>query len=189
MKKISNNEFQEIFLGKKEENKESIKEDEIFTRAMDNVIPLKDNKKFLDIPLKKINLEVISNLDFNDNNTPDNFKIRLLSRKEISHIKKLKKSIESVLDLHGRTVAESEILLSSFVKNSFAKGYILVMVITGKGNNSTEKENGMGVLKSFFLSWLQTEESHKYVISYGEAIQSHGGSGAFYVCLRKNKNL
>ena len=189
MKKISANDIQKIFLGKKSSVKESTEEDEIFFKAMKNVQPLKDNKKISNFEYKQLQPIKNPHFDFMENNISDNFKINLLSKKEILQIKNHKKRIESILDLHGKTTDESNILLNNFIKNSFLKGYRLVMIITGKGNNSTNKENNMGVLKAFFLSWLLREESLKYIVSYAIAGENHGGEGAFYIVLRKNRKL
>ncbi|MDR2008005.1 MAG: Smr/MutS family protein [Alphaproteobacteria bacterium] len=188
MKKISKVEFQEIFLEENEEDSESLQEEIDFLKVMANVKPLKDNKQADFFTLKKLKFKRQADFDFAQD-ISDNFKINSLSKKEISQIKGQQRAVEATLDLHGRTTAESSFLLDNFIKNSFNKGYRLVIVITGKGNNSLEKENGMGVLKSFFLYWLTQGTAMQYVVSYGEAAPLHGGSGAFYVCLRKNQKM
>ncbi|MCL2567038.1 MAG: Smr/MutS family protein [Alphaproteobacteria bacterium] len=187
MKKISKDELKKIFLEKESSKEESNQEDINFLEVMKNVKPLPENKQADFFTYKKLRIESSPSFSFTED-ISHNFKISQLSKKEILQIKKINQPI-ATLDLHGKTTAESSILLDNFIKNCFNRGLRLAIVITGKGNNSAEKENGIGILKAFFLEWLQRGIASQYVVSYSEASPIHGGSGAFYVCLRKNRNL
>ncbi len=86
--------------------------------------------------------------------------------------------IEATLDLHGMTQAEAYTALLSFLKRAHGKNYRCILIITGKG-----KEN-MGVLRQNLPSWLA---EHDTVLKTAPARPKDGGSGAFYVYLRRNK--
>ena len=56
-------------------------------------------------------------------------------------------------------------------------------MITGKG------PGGEGVLKRAVPRWLMEPEMRKLVGSFESAHQSHGGSGALYLRLKKNPDF
>lgn len=83
--------------------------------------------------------------------------------------------VEGRLDLHGLTQASAYRALLRFLLEAQADGKRLVLVITGKG----------GVLRNSLPLWLGQEELKALVAGVSEAHASHGGSGAFYVALRR----
>lgn len=188
MKKLSKNDLHDIFTQKIEEEKTYTKEeDSIFIEAMKNVKPLKDNKKISNFEYKKLkNLSFTK--DIQDNNN-DNFVLNNLTKKDLKNIKNHKKTIDAILDLHGETSKNAEIRLNNFIQSCYLQGKKLVIVITGKGNNSIEKQDGIGVLKSMFLHWTSSPIAKKYIISFSQANPVHGGTGAYYLVIRKNPNI
>ena len=60
-------------------------------------------------------------------------------------------------------------------------GLRCVLVITGKGRLGT------GVLRARFLDWLAGPDLRDLVSGYSAAHIRHGGDGAFYVMLRRDK--
>lgn len=91
-----------------------------------------------------------------------------------------KMPIEAILDLHGLTQTQAHQALLDFIQQSIAKKRRLVLVITGKG-----REGKSGVIKQNFLHWLDESASRAAILSVLEAKKHHGGSGAFYVLLRR----
>ena len=87
-------------------------------------------------------------------------------------------SIESRLDLHGMTVARAQNQLAQFIESSAYRGYRCVLVITGKGR---------GVLNGNVPNWLKRPPLSSHVLALAEARPKDGGSGAFYVLLRRNR--
>lgn len=87
--------------------------------------------------------------------------------------------IAAVLDLHGYTQAHAETALVSFLTRQQSTNANCVLVITGKGRA------GEGVLRRQLLHWLGTETARHFVSGYAEAHRKHGGSGAWYLFLRK----
>lgn len=86
--------------------------------------------------------------------------------------------IERRLDLHGHTAARAEIKLQRFIEDAFYAGCRCVLVITGKG---------AGVLKGYVPIWLEEAPLSGLVLALAEARPADGGSGAFYVLLRRRR--
>lgn len=84
-------------------------------------------------------------------------------------------------DLHGLTQAAAEQALPAFLSRQRHSGARCVLVITGKGRG------GEGVLRRNFLHWLEAPGARALVSGVAPAHPRHGGSGAFYVFLRRQK--
>ncbi len=97
-----------------------------------------------------------------------------------------KLAIEATLDLHGLTQAEAFDTLKRFVCGCYEQQKRFVLVITGKGKITPDKPQG--VLRARLREWIEHPEIKSYVLSLSQSLPQHGGSGAFYVQLRKNKN-
>lgn len=89
--------------------------------------------------------------------------------------------LDATLDLHGRTQDEAFEDLKYFIKAAYSLGKRCILVITGKGIG------GNGILHSQFPKWLNISGISEFVLAYNHAIQKHGGTGAFYVLLKKNR--
>ncbi|KJU85869.1 smr domain-containing protein, partial [Candidatus Magnetobacterium bavaricum] len=89
-------------------------------------------------------------------------------------------SVQDFLDLHGCTLAEAELIISGFIKESIRKGYRCIKVIHGRGLRSP---NGP-VLKSALVKWL-SGQMRKYIMAFATAPQYDGGLGALYILLKK----
>lgn len=87
--------------------------------------------------------------------------------------------IAATLDLHGHTQHSAHLALLSFLGQQRARDARCVLVITGKG------KLGEGILRRRFLQWLETDEARAIVSGYAGAHAKHGGSGAWYVFLRR----
>ena len=86
--------------------------------------------------------------------------------------------IDRRLDLHGHTAARAQVKLQSFIEDAAHSGCRCVLVITGKG---------AGVLQSHVPDWLKRAPLSVVVRALAEARQTDGGSGAFYVLLRRQR--
>ncbi|TFL17543.1 Smr/MutS family protein [Jannaschia formosa] len=95
---------------------------------------------------------------------------------------------EGKLDLHGLTLAQAQPELARFVMSAHASGKRLVLVVTGKGKSKpsdTVMPNRLGVLKHQVPVWLGMAPLSSVVLQITEASRGHGGSGAYYVYLRR----
>lgn len=112
-----------------------------------------------------------------------------MDRKSFQKMSKGKLSPEARIDLHGYTVAEAEPKLAEFIARSFAKGRRLVLVITGKGKSGNDWDpvpQRTGILRHQVPIWLAGSHLSSMVLQVSPAHLKHGGSGAFYVYLRRN---
>ena len=101
---------------------------------------------------------------------------------------------EARIDLHGMTLAEAHPELIRFILNTHAAGCRLVLVITGKGKQKPDADGfwgpipqRMGVLRHQVPLWLRQMPLGPCVLQISEAHLKHGGSGAFYVYLRRSR--
>ena len=89
--------------------------------------------------------------------------------------------IDATLDLHGLTLTQAEAALAGFIDRQVQQGAVWVLVITGKGMR------GEGKLRAALPDWLAAARNASRLVEYGPAAIAHGGSGAFYLRLRKMK--
>ena len=112
-----------------------------------------------------------------------------MDRKAFRKLARGKLKPEARIDLHGRTLAQAQPVLTSFILGSQAAGLRLVLVITGKGR--TDRDTGgpiperKGILRDQVPRWLGQGPLKSAVLQVAQAHVSHGGGGAYYVYLRR----
>lgn len=97
---------------------------------------------------------------------------------------------EGRLDLHGMTLAQAHPALNGFILNAAAQGKRLVLVITGKGkaqDHPWPNVDRRGVLRQQVPHWLHSAPLAGHVLQVTPAHLKHGGTGAYYVYLRKSR--
>lgn len=87
--------------------------------------------------------------------------------------------IGATLDLHGHTQDSAVAALTRFLHRAQKRGDRAVIIVTGVGRG------GEGVLKRTFPAWLAAKDIRPLVAGYAPAHRTHGGSGAFYVFLKR----
>lgn len=93
---------------------------------------------------------------------------------------------EARIDLHGMTLAEAHPELIRFILSAQSDGLRLVLVITGKGKGVADPvPRPIGALRHQVPHWLRLPPLALSVQQVAEAHLKHGGSGAFYVYLRR----
>ncbi|HLI10170.1 MAG TPA: Smr/MutS family protein [Alphaproteobacteria bacterium] len=95
--------------------------------------------------------------------------------------------IQGRLDLHGHTQAEAHKALIAFVESSYRRGDRCLLVITGKGQGSAGGKSQSGVLRAAVPRWLAAEPLRGRILAVTEARPQHGGGGAFYLLLRRER--
>lgn len=108
--------------------------------------------------------------------------------KSFKKMKRGKSTPEATFDLHGMTVAQAHSALIHFLMTAYTRNMRLVLVITGKGK--FQKDTGpiprqVGILRHQVPQWLRMPPLRDKVLQVTEAHGKHGGSGAYYVYLRK----
>ena len=122
-----------------------------------------------------------------------NFSLEKVSIKK--NIKKNILKIDKKIDFHGRGLLEAEEIFSSTISECFNKNKRCLLFVTGKGlfkNKKDEHENKPqlyhGIIRAAFFDWVKSKKFSKHILSFEQASIEHGGDGAFYVYLRKNRS-
>ena len=99
--------------------------------------------------------------------------------------------IDGTIDLHGMRQVEAHAALTRFVRARAARGDRTILVITGKGLKQVGDDAAVlverGVLRAMLPLWLSAPELAPLVAGWDAAAQGHGGEGAFYVRLRRER--
>jgi len=112
-----------------------------------------------------------------------------MDSKAFGKLKRGKLVPEGRIDLHGMTLAQAHPALNGFILRSHATGKRLVLVITGKGRSGRDDgpiPERRGILKHQVPQWLTMSPLAGVVLQVAEAHVSHGGTGAYYVYLRRS---
>jgi DNA-nicking Smr family endonuclease len=94
---------------------------------------------------------------------------------------------EASLDLHGMTLAAAERAVGRFLEEAIALDMRLVLIVTGKGLREVGGRVVGGRIREEFPGWLNRADNRAKVRSVKAAHPRHGGSGAFYVLLRRRR--
>ena len=110
-------------------------------------------------------------------------------------IKKGSFHIDKKIDFHGKSLLESEDQFNNTIIESYNSGQRCLLFVTGKGlfksknyEESYKPKLYHGIIRASFIEWVRSKKFSKYILSFEQALIEHGGDGAFYVYLRKNKN-
>jgi len=106
-----------------------------------------------------------------------------MDRKAYTKLKRGKSAPEARIDLHGMTATAAHTALTAFLLRAYGEQKRLVLVITGKGRQ--DEAGRVGVLRREVPHWLEQPPLRQIVLQVTQAHQRHGGSGAFYVYLRR----
>jgi len=113
-----------------------------------------------------------------------------MDRKNFQRLMKGKFEIEATLDLHGMTADQAKMQLISFISRSHKSGYRMILVITGKGKRKHKdefnRERG-GILRQSLPDWVLGSSITDKVLQVTHAQPKHGGTGAYYVYLRRRR--
>ena len=115
-----------------------------------------------------------------------------LPNKDIKN-KEKKISKTKLLDLHGYTLEKANVIVESFINKNFKEGTNKLVIVTGKGLHSKNEADpfvskDLSILKYSVPEFIKNnEELMKKITEFGEADVKDGGSGAFYVYLKKLK--
>lgn len=112
-----------------------------------------------------------------------------LDRRTQEKLRKGQIPIEARLDLHGLSKARAHAALQDFIAQAAAQRKRCVLVITGKGGAGLRSplDQGTGVLKRSVPVWLAEEPLKALVLKVQGAQPRHGGAGALYVYIRRQK--
>ncbi len=175
--------MEEDFFLKKMKGVKPFKKDETSTKPLNikNKLPKKNKKietKHIKETISKIEK---TNIDFN------------LSFGDLNkELKRGKIKIDRRLDLHGYSLTEAHAKFKNEVEKNFNKNKRCLLIITGKGIYKKKEEGDFpklfyGKIKNSIINWINEGDMKKYILTYQDAGFEHGGDGALFVYLRKNK--
>lgn len=175
---------------------------DLFLQAVEDVRPLRSSGKKPGEkdrrPLQKASRETGDELPITEDNSfleeigrlkldskftdsiPDEDELKPLAGNRLRQVKKGIVSVSHQLDLHGLTREEALEALPRFLNSARVKGQKAVLVITGKGNHSSEEP----VLHQAVASWMR-DAGRSIVLEFTPAPREMGGSGAYVVFLRQ----
>lgn len=113
-----------------------------------------------------------------------------MDRKAYGKLTRGKLRPEGKIDLHGMTLDRAHPALMRFILSAQGQGKRLVLVVTGKGKR---RDDGgpipvrFGVLRHQVPQWLSMPPLSSAILQVTQAHIRHGGGGAYYVYLRKNR--
>ena len=97
------------------------------------------------------------------------------------------------IDLHGYSLEEANKTIEEFIYQSFAEKINKLIVVTGKGIHSQNEKDpyvskDLSILKYSVPEFIENNKSLMNIINeIKDAKVEDGGSGAFYIYLKKNK--
>tara|TARA_B000000441_G_scaffold70894_1_gene47801 strand:- start:110 stop:529 length:420 start_codon:yes stop_codon:yes gene_type:complete len=97
------------------------------------------------------------------------------------------------IDLHGYTLEQANIAIEKFIIKSFSEKINKLIVVTGKGIHSDNEKNpyvskDLSILKYSVPEFISNNKIlMEMIYDIQDAKIEDGGSGAFYIHLKKNK--
>lgn len=87
---------------------------------------------------------------------------------------------DRAIDLHGHTLGAAHDRLMAELDTAHAMGARVLLVVTGKGRGDRP-----GRIRAQLADWLEGSSLRSRIAALRPAHVRHGGSGAFYVILRR----
>ena len=117
-----------------------------------------------------------------------------LPNKDLKIDKKLTFKTRSI-DLHGYSLEEANKSIENFIITSYQEKINKLIVVTGKGIHSQNEKDpyvskDLSILKYSVPEFISNNENlMKIIYEMRDAKIEDGGSGAFYIFLKKNKAI
>lgn len=170
----------------------------LFHQAMEGVTPLAQKNKINDEP--KHALQYNKHSAASDDESwdedyflPNEYAEIITGNEQLTYcnssvsdrlFRKLKRGkivIEDELDLHGLTIEQSSKQVSAFINFCLKNQLRTTRIIHGKGNTVVPS---VAKLKTQLNAWLK---EHPMVLAFCSCQPTHGGTGALYVLLKKQR--
>ena len=116
-----------------------------------------------------------------------------IPNKDFIHKKNIRYEKIKKIDLHGYTIEEANKAIEQFIQKCFEESVTKIIVITGKGLRSSNIENpylskDLSILKYSVPEFIENNKSlTQLIIETTDAKIEDGGSGAFYIYLKRKK--
>lgn len=150
-------------------------------------IPLAVQRKLAPPPVQDILQDVLDpKTEFSLNATDEYVEAHVigLDLMTVGKLQSRQYSPEAHIDLHGLNSKQAYDNLIAFFRTSYQRGHRMVLVVTGRGNNS---HNKTPVLRNKVQEWFIKDPFKRVILAFCSAKQEDGGAGALYVLIRKQK--
>ena len=146
---------------------------------------------------ESFSLKIPRNDPFKNNHSPNISNYESLKNKDVNWDKKLKQGKskpDGKIDLHGMTCVQAHEKLFGYLARAQQSGKRVILVVTGKGGPKktgyadfryVDFEDSRGVLRREVPMWLSGGAMRHMIVSFSDARQNDGGSGALYVVLKR----
>ncbi|QYJ07634.1 Smr/MutS family protein [Qipengyuania flava] len=96
---------------------------------------------------------------------------------------------ELTLDLHGHNLDAAYDRLMSGIAQARAMGVRTILLVTGKPRPVEAADRGerRGAIRAKVLDWLAASSHHSAIAAVRRAHQRHGGDGALYIVLKRER--
>ena len=117
-----------------------------------------------------------------------------LPNKDFKYQEKENPKIRSI-DLHGYTLNEANKTIEDFINKAYLDNINKLIVVTGKGLHSDNEKDPyvskeLGILKYSVPEFISNNSGLMNLVNeISDAEIEDGGSGAFYIFLKKNKSI
>ena len=111
-------------------------------------------------------------------------RLRDIDRRNWVKLKRGEWPIDMTIDLHGCTLESAHQQLVQRLCDAWQMHYRCVLVVTGMGRRSP---SGIGAIKQSVPIWIQESPLADKVLAYCPAQPHHGGAGAVYLLLRRQR--
>ena len=118
-----------------------------------------------------------------------------IPNKDSVHKKNIRYEKIKKIDLHGYTIEEADKAIEQFIQKCFDESVTKIIVITGKGLRSKNVENpylskDLSILKYSVPEFIENDKSlTQFIVETTDAKIEDGGSGAFYIYLKKKNKF
>ncbi len=175
----------------------------LWSKVAETITPLKNRPAAPTLPPRRSFFKTIEEMplpaSWGVGTSPD--PAPMLDKKDHRRLTQGRLPIDQTLDLHGMNQDQAYAQLKRRVEMAIKHGNRTLLIVTGKGGKrwSQSEDNCVssrkradfdqfgGVLKRMVPLWLSSPELSFYIHSYGPAAKEHGGDGALYVRLRREK--
>ena len=112
-----------------------------------------------------------------------------------SRLKNQKIKSEFVFDLHGYSLDEANKKVNNLIKDAYNSNVNKLVIVTGKGLHSQNEKDpyvskDLGILKNSVPEFIRNNnELMNMIRDIQSANIEDGGSGAFYIFLKKNSKV
>lgn len=98
-------------------------------------------------------------------------------------------SPESMIDLHGHTLASAYARLDRGLEAAIARGDRVLLLVTGRPpRQDSERPHARGAIRAAVGDWLAASRHAGRIAAVRSAHPRHGGQGALYIILKRQRS-